>query len=587
LIRLLTTAVSNARLYPLGSEGVRSSIQQLHEKLRELLSRRGWLTVAGVQGTLLVNGQAVSTKEFEPLAASFLALLESVELASVSFSSRVTAQELEVFVGALRDAGPGMLTRERWEELARDEGLAGLAFNRLEYDPAAVPSGVAAGPQAETRSETRGPVADSPGEAAAPPAVEATREERLATLPQRGKELLARGELTQLWQLLRDLFEGFRTLEPREKKRTVRAMRALVKELETRQQHQLAELASDHVLGALAAEEEPGLLEELASVLSRLASAAVRFSDHQLAERVLLAVRARETALEREDSARAGHPPRGLDRRLEPEAETLLAADLQSGDPERQKRAAGVFECLGPASAGRLVEIIKQEPDLRIRKLAAGLLSRMGPEAAEQIRRELILEVAAEQRFRLLEVADAATADLTRELALCLGDLDPRVRRAAFQLADRLCDEGLLDTLESLARSGDVGVARGAISCIANLRSEPAVSTLASVLRQTRQPEVAVACCQALGQIGTVSAVETLAHVVFERKLGMLRRRWDGQVRATATLALVHIREPAAAAVLKKLVGDSDSRIRILALSASGGSPAASPRRDPLPPAES
>jgi hypothetical protein len=584
LLRLLTSAATNVRLYPLGSERTGRFITQLHDKLQEMLSRRGWLTIAGARGALLVNGPAVSTKEFEPVAASFLAFLDSVELASVSFGSSITTKELEVFLGALRDPGPGKLTREYWKELARREGLAGLAFNRLEYRAAASAGDRVVGPQVEEQQETGGHIPEPTAEPPAPPMIEETREERLTSLSQRGREMLARGELSQLWQLLRDLFEGFETLDPGERKRTAQATRALVKALETRQRHQLAELASEHVLGGLAAEEEQSVLEDLATVLYQLASAAVQFSDHQLAARILATLRTRQKTLQEADGARPDQLALVFDRRLDAAAETLLEADLQSGDAERQQRAAGVFEALGPTSGGPLVEVIKQEPDLRIRKLAAGLLSRMGPEAGEQIKRELILEVAAEQRFRMLEVCDVATTDLTREVALCLGDLDPRVRRAAFQLADRLCDEGLLDTLEGFAGSGDLNAAKGAISCIANLRSEPAVSALASILGKSRQPEVAVACCQGLGQIGTGTAVETLAHVLFDRKLRVLKHRWDGQVRATAALALLHIRDPAATAVLKRLDDDDDPRIRSLALSAPSTGPATPPRRESPPP---
>jgi hypothetical protein len=573
LLRLLTSAVSNIRLYPLGSERVRRAIRLLHEKVQTTLSRQPWLTLAGSRGTLLVNGHPVSTKEFEPLAASLLAFLESVELASLSISSRVTHHELEVFIGALREPAPGRLTREAWEELARREGLAGLAFNRLEYDLAAVPGRMHAAPQVVAPLEPAGDVAPA-GSALAPGLVEGTREERLESLPRLGKGLMARGELTLLWQLLRDLFEAFETHDPGERQQTVSATRALVEALAVRQRHQLAELASEHVLGALVGEEEAGVLAELAAVLFQLAGAAVQFSDHELAERILLAIRTREETLRQADAERAAPLAEVFDRRLDSAAETLLAADLCSGEAERQERAAGVLGNLGPAAAGLLAEVIKQERDLRTRKLAAGLLSQMGPAAGERIRRELVLEVAAEKRFRLLEVSDLATADLTHEVALCLGDVNPKVRRAAFQLADRLRDEGLLGTLEGFARSTDMGAAKGAIRCIANLESEAAVSALASVLRGARQTEVAVACCQGLGQIGSPTAVETLAHVLFDRKLLALGHRWGSQVRATAALALLHVDHPNARAVLKKLAKDRDARIRSLALSAADEGPA-------------
>jgi hypothetical protein len=90
--------------------------------------------------------------------------------------------------------------------------------------------------------------------------------------------------------------------------------------------------------------------------------------------------------------------------------------ELQSKDPERQERAALVLESLGKPAINLLVEVIKQEKDFRTRQLAAGLLSRMGRDAADRIKQEVVLEVTSEQRFRILEVIDVVTRELKTEL---------------------------------------------------------------------------------------------------------------------------------------------------------------------------
>ena len=122
----------------------------------------------------------------------------------------------------------------------------------------------------------------------------------------------------------------------------------------------------------------------------------------------------------------------------------LLMEELQSKEPARQEQVAQVLESMGQPSIPILMEVIKQEKDFRTRQLAAGLLGKMGREAAEQIKREVVLEVTAEQRFRILEVIDVVTRDLRTELAFCLSDVNPKVRRAAFRLSERLADKQVL-----------------------------------------------------------------------------------------------------------------------------------------------
>jgi HEAT repeat protein len=216
-----------------------------------------------------------------------------------------------------------------------------------------------------------------------------------------------------------------------------------------------------------------------------------------------------------------------------------------------------------------LIDIIKGQRDYRIRQLAARLLSELGPEAVRRLKHEILFEVTVVQRTRILEVIDSVTSDVKDELTYCLGDPDPKLRRAAFQLADRLRDESLVEVLAPFARSEDLAVAKGAISSMAKFRGESAVAALVSVLSSAKQPEVAIACCQALAQIGDGSCLEALVSVLGQKKRQLFGGRgWGEQVRATAALALGQISHPRAARILAEYVDDSDPRVSQLARSA-------------------
>jgi HEAT repeat protein len=191
----------------------------------------------------------------------------------------------------------------------------------------------------------------------------------------------------------------------------------------------------------------------------------------------------------------------------------------------------------------------------------------MGRDAADQIKREVVLEVTSEQRFRILEVIDVVTRDLKTELAFCLSDVNPKVRRAAFRLSERLNDKQVLELLVDFARHDDIGVAKGAIRSLAALRSPHAVGALVSTLQVTKDPERAIACAQALAQLGDPVAVAVLEEVLTARRFPVLGGlRWDDQVRATAAFALAHIGGDRAKSVLKRVVNDPDPRIRQIAI---------------------
>jgi HEAT repeat protein len=92
---------------------------------------------------------------------------------------------------------------------------------------------------------------------------------------------------------------------------------------------------------------------------------------------------------------------------------------------------------------------------------------------------------------------------------------------------------------------------------------------LAEILVTLRDPELVVACCQALGQIGDPAGIEALANILAEKRFGFLGFRWNDQVRATAALALRQIADPSAATVLRPFMEDRDARIRQLSRGAN------------------
>ncbi len=303
-----------------------------------------------------------------------------------------------------------------------------------------------------------------------------------------------------------------------------------------------------------------------------LAGTAVQFSDYQSASQIFLALDTRRKQIEQSDDRNAESLAKILDRNLDATVRQLLEDDLKSGEAERQELAARVLGGVGRPGISLLIDVIKKEKDFRVRQMAASLLAEMGPAGAEQIRKALNLEVTVEQRFRILEVIDIVTQDLRDEVAYSVGDGNPKIRRAAFRLAERLHDEGLIEILAPFAASNDPGVVKGTIRSLAHLRTTRAAVVLSEILETLRDPELVIACCQALGQIADPAGIVALGNILAHKRFGFLGYRWNDQVRATAALALRQIGDPQAAVALQPFAEDRDARVRRLSRGATAGS---------------
>jgi len=581
LLRFLLGAAKNIKLYPAGSRPLTSFVHHFHESLERILRRRQVITLASVKNSLLVNGVKLGAPELEVVVEGFVAFMSSVALESLSFLRHVTAAEIEAFLGALRELPASGADEHYWEDVSRRHRLSGLAFNADRYTLGAlrgtthierlseIPQDPAPEPVVldEMVLEEAYVIVDDLPEEVPPPAPldfdrEPSTEEPLENLVDvfatQGRELLLRGERDAFGQALRTLFQDFEKNEPQLREQILLGCRSLLDGLTLPLQLQFASLSVDELVGALRQERDPGLLGVVGGILQKLSNGAVQFADYPLACRIFSELRERSrSSTERE-----------LEPRLESSIEKLLEEDMLSGDLTRQKNAAQVLVSVGAAAIPLLIDIIKGQRDYRIRQLAARLLAELGPEAVRRLKHEILFEVTVVQRTRILEVIDSVTGDVKDELNYCLGDPDPKLRRAAFQLADRLRDESLIEVLAPFARSEDLAVAKGAISSMAKFRGESTVAALVSVLGAAKQPEVAIACCQALAQIGDASCLEALVLVLGQKKRQLCGRGWGEQVRATAALALGQIPHPRAARILAEYVDDSDPRVSRLARAA-------------------
>jgi HEAT repeat protein len=209
-----------------------------------------------------------------------------------------------------------------------------------------------------------------------------------------------------------------------------------------------------------------------------------------------------------------------------------------------------------------IIDVIKQEDDLRVRPLMAGLIRNMGIEAVEVFKRDLVLEATAEERVRMLDIADVVSRDVHMELSYALSDEKTQIRRAAFRLAERLNDEQTVDLLCDIAQTEEATKAIPAIRSLGRMKAAQGVTVLAAVLNKAKEQDLQMACCQALGQIADPAGMDILIRILAPRGLLSLQKKYSDHLRAAAAFALAQMPQPRVADVMKSLLEDSDPRVR-------------------------
>ena len=495
-----------------------------------------------------------------------MSILEPLELRNITFKSDVTAAELGALVGALREPPPD-IDDQHWPKFVQEQGFSGLVFNEPQYEPGVVemieklvgPSGGdGEGARVESLEERVQAFTGRPAEALR------------AELPRFGRELLVRGEVELFGRMLAKICQDFQSLEPEPRVLTVRACAALLDSLTLALRHRCLEASADFLLQVLSEETSDRVLHELTPLLHHMAASAVQLADYDLATRVFTAVSDRRKALECNPGDETQKLAQILSRELDPAVGQVLEEDLVSGDAGRQEQAARVLGSLGMVATPLLVEVIKRERSFRIRQIAARLLGDVGPRAARHLKREVLLEIMPEQRFRILEILDAVTDRVRDELAFCLGDRSSKIRHAACRLAERVGDPAFVEVVAPHAQNDDLDIARGAIRCLATLGSEEAALVLVEALKTPKENDHVIACVQALGRIGHPIAVDALSRLLRDKKRLLAGLRWDEQVRATAAMALSQIDDPEAKKVLAGVQADPQPKVRQMARTAAG-----------------
>ena len=338
-------------------------------------------------------------------------------------------------------------------------------------------------------------------------------------------DLLLKGDEVEAGKIIDQFFLPFARQTVQLRTKVIHICGNLLKDPGLTSQPQVLELLTDPLLVVVAEEEDLRLRGEIGGLVSQTAANLIQFGEYGRAGRVLMRLQKRQQQLEERRDPRAEPERLGDPQELDQKTKELVLEDLKSQESTRMQEATQLLGGLGPKALPMLIEIIKKEDDSRLRQIACQLLSELGSEAPQLLKRELVLEGFAEQRVRILEVIDSITRDLRKELAFSLEDESPRVRRAAFLLVERLNDERLTPLLFDHANHADATIAVAAIKSLGKLKPAGAVDVLVLLLDSAKETEHVIAACRALGQIADPASIEPLARIISTGGFSRSRKR--------------------------------------------------------------
>jgi len=229
---------------------------------------------------------------------------------------------------------------------------------------------------------------------------------------------------------------------------------------------------------------------------------------------------------------------------------------------DRQQGAYQLLSSMGKGILPFLIDIIKRESNIRVRRMVAELMKSKGQEGADLLKKSIMDESRPEYRARILDVIDSVTTDCIMELTDTLSDNADVVRRSAFRLAERLNTQQTIGLLMEFAQEESPELAVPAINSLGKLNVKAAADLLILRLKGSDIKEVRVAACRAMGQIAAPSFIAPLENLLKPKRRLFFKKREEIPVKVAAVYALSQIPGQGAARVLATLSDDSDFRIQ-------------------------
>lgn len=550
VIASLLGAYSKLRLYPADGPVARKAVSQLFSRLKAYLADYRMLTIARVNGALLINGVKVDPAGFEALFTGMADLLSAAGIHSITFSDNLSENDLQAFFRALFQAPPEKLGGDFWRNFGRERKLSGLFFDRRIYGVHQMR------PRAGDAPEPEKPGKPRPADKTAV-AFDLEKQD----LARRLQDLFLRGQTERMAGILSQIVQKYEASDPAGKKQIAGALHAASEPADWQPPAAYCKMFLKPTAAVLEKETDAERVRKIADILHACAARLIRFEQYPAAAWTFSRLRQHPKITETA-ALETWNRPHAFGKYLDAAVVDALWADLKSENRSRRQEAWLLVSTMGRGMIPLLIDMIREEDDIRIRRMAAEQLGRLGPAGAEQLRQSLMSESRGEEKSRMLDVIDSVTTNLVTELRYTLADPRETVRRAALRLAQRLDKPKITALLAEVACSADPELAIQAVNAIGSQKTGQAAAALVAVLDRARDPGVLSAACLAMGQIGDKAFAGPLARILFPPRRWLRRRHHPSQVRVAAAYALCRVPGREADQMLRALRNDPDPRVR-------------------------
>ncbi|WP_028313880.1 diguanylate cyclase [Desulfatibacillum aliphaticivorans] len=565
VVKTLLSSASKLKLYPASGPVAQESIEEVMKILKVFLDKHEVMTLAGVDQSLLLNGNKVDARVFDKLTPFMLKFLESACLKSVTFYQKASKQELTVFLANVGKQPQDGTADEFWANVGMENKLSTIYFNISVYDVLADQIALQAagegqgGQEEEEEVEEPLELESDEGDLEMPPESE---EQDISLEPsvENIRDLFLKGNEKGVARVLEVLFYKYSENEEGRREQVLETCRELLNAPELSPEPRFAPLLVDPLLAVLPAESDAQLLENMASLLYDTAANFVRIGEYSLATWIFGHFARRREAMEMEDPE--GIIPEALTRQPEGDMALTLMADVASGEGFRQQSAFALMGGMGDSGVRLLLNIIKDNDDVRTRQIAASQLEKIGYQAVEKLKQELVNENSGKRKARIVEVIDTATTDLKTELTFLLADSNTSVRKAGFALAERLNAPYVVNILSNLLDDERPEIAKEAVVCLGKTAAPGSAGIIVKQMDVNKAPELLEACCQALGRLADPEAIVPLSKILSYKKTLFSKKEYAASVRAAAAFALAGIPHKLAKGALAAYADDPEPRVR-------------------------
>jgi len=549
VISSLLGAFNKLKLYPVDGPVATEAIRSLDAALTPFFDQSAEITIARVENTLLINGLKMDPTGFETPTSGFIKFMAEAGLRSITLLAPVTTDELTRFIAAASQAGQTEMDAAFWQKQTDTRKIQNIQLNEGIYGIREIFPADSAGDDGENLENEK---ADRPPEENPPAAGKEIAEDEIdpETLPARLRDMFLTGELDNAQMILDRLCADYKNADDAGKQAIIQIFDATLNPGGWKPSAAFIRFVITALMEILESDTEPDRSNDIARICYQAVENFILFGEFDLAAWVMTRIRR--------------HPNHDQMNAPEMPANVLEAAiyGLAAGDNQQQQSAFELLSSMGAAVRPYLLNVIKQDIDLGVRRLAAQLIKHQGPDGVTAVKRALTGEHFAEDRARILDVIDAVTPDIQTELSFALSDAKKVVRRAGGRVAERLNSPALRQMLIELAQQENPETAATAINLLGRLKDLEAADTLIQVLDQSGNEAVMTAVCRAMGQIGDAAFILPLQNMLRAKRGMLFRKSRSSEVRVAAAYAVAQIRDPRSAKILKALTKDNDPRVR-------------------------